>query len=59
MMQNFSVKRPKVTLTVSCPLDLYEWLKRTRRNVSGYVVEAIESMKTAQNDEGVEHHGNN
>lgn len=39
------VKSPKVTLTVSCPLELYNWLKRTQRNVSSYIVQAIEAEK--------------
>lgn len=39
------LKTPKVTLTVSCPLDLFAWLKRNQRNVSAYVVQAIEAEK--------------
>jgi hypothetical protein len=38
----------KVTMTVSCPLELHLWLKRTQRNVSAYVVQAIEALKTTQ-----------
>ena len=47
---------PKVTLTVSCPLDLYVWLKRTQRNVSAYVVQAIKAMQITQDNEGVHDH---
>lgn len=31
----------RMTLTVSCPLDLFVWLKRSQRNCSAYVVQAV------------------
>ena len=48
--------QPKVTLTVSCPLPVYLWLKQSQRNVSAYVVEAIESMKSHKDIEGDKQH---
>jgi len=45
--KNLAMNR-KVTMTVSCPLELYLWLKRPQRNVSAYVVQAIEALKTTQ-----------
>jgi len=36
---------PKMTLTVSTPLPLYLWLKDSQRNVSRYVVQAIEERR--------------
>lgn len=36
---------PKMTLTVSTPLPLYQWLKESQRNVSRYVVRAIEERR--------------
>ena len=35
----------KVTVTISCPLELCLWLRRTQRNVSAYVVRAVEDAK--------------
>jgi post-segregation antitoxin (ccd killing protein) len=35
----------KVTMTVSCPLELFSWLKETQRNMSVYVVRAIEAER--------------
>lgn len=35
----------KVTVTISCPLELYLWLRRTQRNVSAYVVRAVQETK--------------
>ncbi len=35
----------KVTMTVSCPLSLFAWLKETQRNISAFVVKAIEAAK--------------
>jgi hypothetical protein len=43
---------PKMTLTVSTPLPLYLWLKESQRNVSRYVVQAIEERR--QRDEEAE-----
>lgn len=40
---------PKMTLTVSTPLPLYQWLKESQRNVSRFVVQAIEERR--QRDE--------
>ncbi len=36
---------PKMTLTVSTPLPLYQWLKQSQRNVSRYVIEAVEERR--------------
>jgi hypothetical protein len=36
---------PKMTLTVSTPLPLYLWLKQSQRNVSRYVIEAVEERR--------------
>ncbi len=35
----------KTTLTISCPLDLYIWLKQTKRNCSAFIVEAVQEKK--------------
>ena len=45
-MNKQSLKMPHVTLTISCPFDLFVWLKRNQQNVSYFVVQAIEAEKT-------------
>ncbi len=35
----------RTTVTFSCPLQLAAWLKRTQRNVSGFVVQAVQEKK--------------
>ncbi len=42
----------KTTVTFSAPLQLAAWLKRTQRNVSGFVVQAVEEKR--QRDEQAE-----
>ena len=49
-MTNHNELVRKMTMTVSVPLELYVWLKRTQRNVSAYVVEAVENHKQSQTD---------
>ena len=46
-MNKKSNETPKLTLTISCPLDLYVWLKNSQRNVSHFVVKAIEDARRA------------
>ncbi len=58
-MKRHVTKRPRVTLTVSCPLELFEWLKRTQRNTSAYVVAAIEAIRLPQCNEGAHEHEDN
>ena len=41
---------PRMTLTVSCPFELFVWLKKTQRNCSAYVVEAVQEKQ--KHDEG-------
>jgi hypothetical protein len=41
---------PKMTLTVSTPLPLYLWLKDSQRNVSRYVVQAIEERRRREEE---------
>lgn len=38
----------KTALTVSCPLELVDWLKRTQQNISGYVVETIKARRAEE-----------
>ena len=45
MSPNQSETYRKVTVTISCPLELYLWLRRTQRNMSAYVVRAVEDAK--------------
>lgn len=40
----------KVTMTVSCPLGLYLWLKQSQRNVSAYVVQATEAQRNSDDN---------
>lgn len=42
----------KTTLTISCPIDLFVWLKETQRNCSAYVVAAIQE-KRARDEQDV------
>jgi len=42
----------KTTVTVSVPLQLAAWLKRTKKNVSVFVVEAV--LEKRERDEQVE-----
>lgn len=48
-MKSKVLKPRKVTLTVSCPPDLLDWLRLTQRNVSAYVVQAVEAARTNAN----------
>lgn len=34
-----------MTLTVSCPFEMFVWLKQTQRNASKYVVQAVEEKR--------------
>ena len=45
MSPNQEEAHRKVTVTISCPLELYLWLRRTQRNMSAYVVRAVEDAK--------------
>lgn len=44
---------PRMTLTVSCPFELFVWLKKQNhiRNCSKYVVEAIQEKRTREDQE--------
>ena len=42
----------KTTVTFSAPLQLAAWLKRTQRNVSAFVVEAV--LEKRERDEQLE-----
>ncbi len=54
-MQDQTSIVPRVTLTVSCPLPLFIWLKQTQRNCSAFVVEAVlEKKKRDEQAEQVE-----
>jgi post-segregation antitoxin (ccd killing protein) len=44
-MNDQTEKEPRVTLTVSCPLSVYTWLRQTQRNVSAFVVRAVEAER--------------
>jgi hypothetical protein len=46
-MKEETVNDRKVTMTVSCPLSLFAWLKDTQRNISAFVIKAIEAAKKA------------
>lgn len=48
-MKDISEMLHKTTLTISCPLELFVWLKKSQRNCSQYIVEAIEARR--QRDE--------
>lgn len=45
MSPNQSEAHRKVTVTISCPLELCLWLRRTQRNVSAYVVRAVQETR--------------
>lgn len=49
-MQNQVSVVPRVTLTVSCPLELFVWLKKSQRNCSAYIVEAIEAKRQQEEE---------
>ena len=51
-MKDISEMLHKTTLTISCPLDLYIWLKQTKRNCSAFIVEAVQEKK--ERDEQLE-----
>jgi len=40
----------KTTVTFSAPLQLAAWLKRTQRNVSAFVVEAVEEKRQREEE---------
>jgi hypothetical protein len=42
----------KTTLTISCPINLFLWLKETQRNCSAYVVAAVQEKKTRDEQAG-------
>jgi hypothetical protein len=42
----------RMTLTVSCPLDLFVWLKRSQRNCSAYVVQAVLEKRARDEEAG-------
>ena len=49
-MKDISEMLHKTTLTISCPLELFVWLKQTQRNCSQYVVEAIEAKRQQEKE---------
>lgn len=44
----------KTTLTISCPLELFVWLKKSQRNCSAYIVEAIEARRQQEEETEVQ-----
>ena len=44
----------KLLLTVSCPPEIYEWLRRTQRNMSAYVVAAIVAKRQQEEEKAEE-----
>ncbi len=40
----------KILLTVSCPPEIYAWLRKTQRNMSAYVVAAIEARREKEEE---------
>jgi post-segregation antitoxin (ccd killing protein) len=52
-MKDKVLKPRKITLTVSCPPDLLDWLRLNKPNVSAFVVGAIEAQRRRSQDEPV------
>ncbi len=42
MKKDEVLKSARVVLTFSCPLPVYVWLKENQKNLSAYVVQAVE-----------------
>jgi len=42
---------PRMTLTVSCPFELFVWLKKNQHNCSAYVVTAVQEKMEREEQE--------
>ena len=42
----------KMTLTVSCPFEMFVWLKRSQKNCSAYIVQAVNEKRAREQQEG-------
>lgn len=54
LMNNVENIVKNMTLTVSCPFEMYVWIKQTQRNCSAYVVQAVEEKRVRDAQEATQ-----